>query len=61
MKDWWKRKREKARGRRKSVGDRYTIGEMIADILFWAPEIILLPFRLLFCGIRGLWRYIDIS
>ncbi|WP_010096929.1 hypothetical protein [Ornithinibacillus scapharcae] len=59
MTEWWKRKKEKTRKHRH--GDRYTFGDFLMDVLFWIPELIILPFRILFWAVRGLWRIIDIT
>ncbi|WP_458413004.1 hypothetical protein ACNQFZ_19710 [Schinkia sp. CFF1] len=58
MKDWLKKKKEKMRKSRKS-SDRYTFVDFIFDVLFWVPELLLLPFRILFWLVRGLGRWIE--
>ncbi len=58
MKEWWNRKKKKTRKHKKSSSD-YTFFDLILDILLWVPEIILLPFRLLFWLARGLIRSIS--
>lgn len=57
MKDWWKRRKSKTRKGKKSNGE-YTILDFFLDVLFWIPELILFPLRLLFWLIRGLVRSI---
>ncbi|WP_188006630.1 hypothetical protein [Sporosarcina sp. ANT_H38] len=42
--------------RRKNKNERYTILDFIVDVLFWIPELLFLPFRLLFIGGRYLFR-----
>ncbi|MET3698280.1 hypothetical protein [Bacillus oleivorans] len=43
---------------RKKQGKNYTIWDLIVDVLFWIPELIIWPFRLLFYLVRGLLRVI---
>lgn len=59
MTEWWKRKKEKTRKHRQD--GRYTFGDFLMDVLFWIPEIIILPFRFLYWVARGLWKILDIS
>lgn len=59
MKEWWKRKKEKTRKQRQD--GRYTFVDFIMDVLFWIPEVIILPFRILFWIGRGFWRILDIT
>ncbi|MGG3891750.1 hypothetical protein [Metabacillus fastidiosus] len=58
MKEWWQKKREKRRKNRKN-SDRYTFGDFLLDVLDWVPELILLPFRILFWLFRGVGRFIS--
>lgn len=57
MKEWWERKKARTRKARKSR-DRYTFSDFVMDLLFWIPELILLPLRLSFWLLRGLGRWI---
>lgn len=57
MQEWWQRKKAKTRKRKKQNND-YTFFDVIFDVLFWLPELILLPFRLLFWLVRGFGRLI---
>ncbi|MED4462459.1 hypothetical protein [Metabacillus fastidiosus] len=57
MKKWWNKKKDKMRKRRKD-NDNYTFVDFILDVLFWIPELIILPFRLVFWLIRGVGRFI---
>jgi len=57
MKEWWNRKKEKSRKRRKNNGN-YTFLDFIMDVLFWVPELLVLPFRILIWLLRGLGRFI---
>lgn len=58
MKERWISKKEKTRKRRKNKGDNSFIG-FVLDVLFAIPELIILPFRLVFWLIRGLGRLIS--
>ncbi|RYG71292.1 hypothetical protein EU245_14590 [Lentibacillus lipolyticus] len=55
MKEWWNRKKEKTRKHRKNSSD-YTLFDFILDIFFWIPELIVLPFRILFWLAKGMIR-----
>lgn len=61
MKEWWNRKTAR---RRKRIKGKYTFVDFIWDVLFWVPELILFPFRLLFWFFRALvksiWDLFDI-
>ncbi|MED4399974.1 hypothetical protein ABET41_10410 [Metabacillus fastidiosus] len=57
MKKWWNKKKDKMRKSRKD-NDNYTFVDFILDVLFWIPELIILPFRLVFWLIRGVGRFI---
>ncbi|HBT73311.1 MAG TPA: hypothetical protein DEB37_13985 [Lysinibacillus sp.] len=52
MKDWWQRRK----GKKYHSG--YTFLDFIFDVLVWIPELILLPFRVLFWLLRGIGRLI---
>ena len=45
--------------KRKNDNEPYSIADFFFDIAFWIPELIFLPFRLLFYGARGIVRWID--
>ncbi len=57
MNDWWEKRKEKTRKNRKNRED-YTKSDLLLDILFWIPEIIVFPLRLIFWSIRGLFRWL---
>ena len=57
MNEWWERKKKKTRKNRKNNGD-YTFWDLIVDGFFWVPELILLPFRIIFWLLRGIGRLI---
>lgn len=58
MKAEWKGKKEKTRQRRKNKEDNSFL-DFFLDVLFAIPELIILPFRLVFWLIRGLGRFIS--
>lgn len=55
MNEWWKSKKEKLKKRRKKDHDFI---DFILDVLFAIPELIILPFRVVFWLIRGMGRWI---
>ncbi|MFK2827098.1 hypothetical protein QYG89_15745 [Bacillus sp. B190/17] len=44
--------------KRRINNERYSIGDFFLDLLLWVPELLLLPIRLLFLGIRLIVRWI---
>ncbi|MBB6444047.1 hypothetical protein [Bacillus benzoevorans] len=54
MKERWNCKKEKFRKRKKKHNE---VIEFILEMLFWLPELIILPFRLIFWLIRGIGRW----
>ncbi len=57
MKEWWSRKKRKTRKHKKSKED-YTFWDIVFDVLFWIPELFILPYRIIFWLLRGLGRMI---
>lgn len=57
MKEWWRKKKAATR-RNKKNNDRYTVVDFIFDLLAWVPELLFLPFRILFWMVRGLIRFV---
>ncbi|MFS0752408.1 hypothetical protein [Oceanobacillus sp. 1P07AA] len=53
MREWWNTKKAKTRKQRKNKED-YTKKDLALDILFWIPEIIVLPIRLIIWMVRGI-------
>ncbi|MFD1019599.1 hypothetical protein [Thalassobacillus hwangdonensis] len=51
----WKRKKERTRKARKPEGS-YTWWDGFWDVLFWVPELLILPFRLVFFVVRVIGR-----
>lgn len=58
MKEWWNKKISKTRKGKKSI-DNYTVFDFFLDVIFWIPELILFPLRLIFVMLRGLGRFIE--
>jgi hypothetical protein len=58
MKKWWNEKKVAYRKRRKAH-DTYTFLDFIFDLLFYIPELVLFPFRMIFWLVRGLGKMID--
>lgn len=57
MKEWWSRKKGKTRKYKKTEDD-YTFWDIVFDVLFWIPELFILPFRIIYWLLRGLGRMI---
>jgi hypothetical protein len=60
LKEWWKRKKAKTRKARKEYS-AYTKWDALFDMLIWVPELIILPFRIIFWLVKGLGRFLDIT
>ncbi|PIJ97347.1 hypothetical protein [Lysinibacillus sphaericus] len=56
MKEWWQSKKRKTTKRK--VNNNYSLFELLLDVLFWLPELFLVPFRLVFWLLRGIGRLI---
>lgn len=52
-------KKKKVRKERRKDSDHYTLGDFLFDVFFWIPELLFLPFRMLFLLVRGMGRVID--
>ena len=57
MSERWEKKKDVRKERRK-YNDHYTFGDFIFDVFFWIPELLFLPFRMIFWLVRGLGRVI---
>lgn len=57
MKEWWIKKKAALRKSKKD-GDKYTVVDFLLDVLIWVPELLFLPFRMLFWMFRGLFRFV---
>lgn len=56
----FKERRQKHNQKQKTRNHgRYTFLDFVGDVLFYVPELIVLPFRLLWWIIRGLVRLFD--
>ncbi len=52
MKEWWQgRKNKKRRDMRRN--DQYSLIDLFLDVLVWIPELLLLPFRIIYWLLRG--------
>lgn len=58
MKKWWNKKKQKTRKYKKSKSD-YNFWDMVVDVLIFIPELLFLPFRILFWIIRGFGRVLE--
>ncbi|WP_409252922.1 hypothetical protein V1502_03040 [Bacillus sp. SCS-153A] len=54
------KKRKERRKRKKSEGT-YSFWDAVGDVLIWVPELIILPFRILWYLIRGIVSIFDIT
>lgn len=52
-------KREKRKIKRKEHPEKYGKFDFFLDILLWIPEIIILPFRMVYWLFRGIGRMFD--
>ncbi|MFJ7827410.1 hypothetical protein [Psychrobacillus sp. NPDC096623] len=57
MSERWEKKKEIRKNKRKG-NDQYTFGDFVFEVFFWVPEILFLPFRMLFWLVRGIGRVI---
>ncbi len=57
MKEWWRKKKAASRKSNKD-SNKYTVVDFLLDVLIWVPELLFLPFRMLFWMFRGLMRYV---
>lgn len=57
MSERWETKKEIRKNRRK-YSDRYTFGDFMFEVFFWIPELLFLPFRMIFWLVRGAGRLI---
>ncbi|WP_186579416.1 hypothetical protein [Aquibacillus kalidii] len=55
----WREKRKARKQRRKNHHEGYSLLDGILDILFWIPEILLVPFRILYWLFRGIGKWIE--
>lgn len=55
LREWWDQKRRRTRkAQRRMEKERYTVVDFIIDVLFWIPELLIFPFRLLVFLLRSL-------
>jgi len=56
----YRERRQKHKQKQKSRNhSRYTFLDFLGDVLFYVPELILLPFRLLWWIVRGVIKFAD--
>jgi hypothetical protein len=51
--------KRRERRQRKRVEGTYTFWDVIGDVLIWVPELIVLPFRILWYLLRGISSIFD--
>jgi hypothetical protein len=56
MKKWRERMRQKRKN--KNHGERYSIVDLMLELLIWIPEVLFFPFRILFWLMRGIGKII---
>jgi lauroyl/myristoyl acyltransferase len=57
MKEWWQGRKNKKRSvKRRS--DQYSLFDLFLDVLGWIPELLFLPFRIIYWLFRGIGRFI---
>jgi hypothetical protein len=57
MKKWRKRMKEK-RQRKRERGEHYSAVDVFLELLFWIPEVLFFPFRVVFWLFRGMGKMI---
>ena len=57
MREWLQgRKNKKRRDMRRN--DQYSLIDLFLDVLIWIPELLFLPFRIIYWLLRGVGRFI---
>ncbi|WP_333879507.1 hypothetical protein [Lysinibacillus capsici] len=57
MREWLQgRKNKKRRVKRRK--DQYSLIDLFLDVLIWIPELLFLPFRIIYWLLRGVGRFI---
>jgi hypothetical protein len=56
MKKWRKRMREKRKSR--NHGERYSVFDVLLELLCWIPEVLFFPFRVVYWLLRGIGKFI---
>ncbi len=57
MKEWWQGRKNKKRSVKRR-NDQYSLFDLILDVLGWIPELLFLPFRIIYWLFRGIGRFI---
>jgi len=57
VREWLQgRKNKKRRDKRRK--DKYSLIDLFLDVLIWIPELLFLPFRIIYWLLRGVGRFI---
>ncbi|MEC1302753.1 hypothetical protein [Lysinibacillus capsici] len=57
MREWLQgRKNKKRRDKRRK--DQYSLIDLFLDVLIWIPELLFLPFRIIYWLLRGVGKFI---
>jgi len=57
VREWLQgRKNKKRRDKRRK--DQYSLIDLFLDVLIWIPELLFLPFRIIYWLLRGVGRFI---
>jgi len=54
----WLQERKNTRRREKRRNDQYSLIDLFLDVLGWIPELLFLPFRIIYWLLRGVGRFI---
>ncbi|EFI69337.1 hypothetical protein BFZC1_06158 [Lysinibacillus fusiformis ZC1] len=54
----WLQERKNTRRREKRRNDQYSLIDLFLDVLVWIPELLFLPFRIIYWLLRGVGRFI---
>lgn len=57
MKEWWQGRKNKKRNVKRR-NDQYSLFDLFLDVLGWIPELLFLPFRIIYWLFRGIGRFI---
>jgi hypothetical protein len=57
MKRWRRRMKEK-RTKKRDNGERFSFFDFLLELLFWIPEVLIFPFRLVYWLVRGIGKII---
>jgi len=57
VREWLQGRKNKKR-RDKRHKDQYSLIDLFLDVLIWIPELLFLPFRIIYWLLRGVGRFI---